>query len=74
MNHKSVAKAAMDKEFVKQFVHPLMDDIVIDIEHTFERDAATTVLDWVEEWFAPEEVFDDDALEEWANRNGYVKA
>ena len=31
------------------------------------------MLDWVEEHFAPEDVFDDEELETWAENADYVR-
>ena len=33
---------------------------------------ATIILQWVEVHFAPEDVFDKDALSRWALENGFV--
>ena len=71
--HRDASSSSADKSFVKEFLHPLMDDVMIDIERTFERDATETVLDWVEDNFSPDEVFEKDALDEWAEKNGYTK-
>jgi len=35
---------------------------------------ADVILDWVEDNFVPEEVFDTDKLERWANDNDYHQA
>ena len=34
---------------------------------------ATKVLEWVQDTFSPEEVFEEAELEEWASKNGWIK-
>lgn len=36
-------------------------------------DALENSIDWIKLNLAPDEVFDDCALDEWAENNGYVK-
>ena len=47
-------------------------DVTKRILENVEFDAAD-ILDWVRENFAPDEVFEDDELEEWAENADYVR-
>ncbi len=71
MNHKMSFRA--DADLLKVFVDPVKDEILSNIKDALTRGAAETVLDWVEEYFSVDEVYDEGALDEWALKNGYKK-
>lgn len=39
----------------------------------FEQIDATFVVEWVSDTFAPEEVFSNEELADWATAHGYIK-
>ena len=58
----TITTARQDKEF--------LDLILGDLFRGFD---AVVVLEWVAHNFSPEDVFDETDLNDWAERNNYVK-
>ena len=56
-----------DKEFADNLMD-IGDDIIDAIRAVFARDAQW-VVDWVSENFEPDNVFSDEALRDWAEKN-----
>lgn len=59
-----------DRSFLRLAAEKVdIDDLV---ETILGRDASW-VIQWASEEFSPEEIFDNDILDEWATSHGYTK-
>ena len=65
----AVTSGGQDREFGRK----LWDAIEGEFESCFTQGRYDWVLEWVEQNFGPEDVFDASDLEEWAKDNGFTK-